>query len=153
MPNHSVCHLWLHIIWGTKYRIPYLTDSAGDAVREMLVQHADELGVELRTIYVNPDHVHLLLRLRPDQSVATIVQHLKGRSSRLISKAGIARSSFGWAVGYAAFSVSASNLGRVSGYIKRQAIHHRRVPWTELVDELVKDFELHRGGMEEASPG
>jgi putative transposase len=46
---------------------------------------------------------------------------------------------FGWQEGYGAFSVSASNLGKVKKYIANQAEHHRKMTFeTEFVDLLQK---------------
>jgi hypothetical protein len=45
---------------------------------------------------------------------------------------------FHWQGGYAAFSVSESNVGRVSRYIERQETHHRRVSFQDELREFLR---------------
>jgi len=47
---------------------------------------------------------------------------------------------FGWQDGYAAFSVSQSNVADVQRYIAQQEEHHRRVSFR---DELVAFLQRH----------
>jgi REP element-mobilizing transposase RayT len=66
------------------------------------------------------NHVHLLLVLPPQQSLAHAVQKLKGSSSRWMGR------NFSWQEGYGAFSVSPSQVPTVKKYIQNQERHHRR---------------------------
>jgi putative transposase len=92
-----------------------------------------------------PDHVHLLLRLKPDLAVADLVRHVKGGSSRWVHEQDGLCPEFAWQSGYAAFSVSESREGTVRSYIARQEAHHRRTTFeAELVGLLRKhgiDFD------------
>ena len=69
-----------------------------------------------------PNHVHLLIVLPSDVSVAKAVQILKANASRWIRQHGIA---FAWQEGYGASSVSSSSKAAVTDYIEHQAEHHR----------------------------
>ncbi len=69
------------------------------------------------------NHVHLMIALPSDVTVAKSVQVLKANSSRWISEHG---TNFMWQEGYGAFSVSASNKEAVRNYIARQEEHHRK---------------------------
>ena len=69
------------------------------------------------------DHVHLLLGLPADVSIAKAVNLLKSNSSRWRNECG---SKFAWQRGCAAFSVSISNLASVTEYIQNQEQHHQR---------------------------
>ncbi len=87
-----------------------------------------------------PDHVHLLLRLKPDLAVADLVRHVKGGSSRWVHEQDGLCPEFAWQSGYAAFSVSESREGTVRSYIARQEAHHRRTTFEE---ELVGLLRKH----------
>jgi putative transposase len=67
------------------------------------------------------NHVHLLIALPATIALASAVQALKANSSRWIGEHGF---DFAWQEGYAAFSVSASNVGVVKQYIAHQPEHH-----------------------------
>src|SRR5208282_696540 len=70
-----------------------------------------------------PNHIHILIALPSDISVAKAVQSFKANSSRRMGEHGL---KFAWQEGYGAFSVSASNLRTVKDYIKHQPEHHAK---------------------------
>ena len=53
-----------------------------------------------------PDHVHLIVRLKPDRSVAEMVRLVKSNSSRWLNESHGESGRFAWQSGYGAFSVS-----------------------------------------------
>src|SRR5215475_6994120 len=70
------------------------------------------------------DHVHVLLQLPPVLALSKAVGDLKANSSSWMGEHGIR---FAWQEGYGAFSVSASNVARVTRYIQNQADHYRKI--------------------------
>jgi putative transposase len=77
------------------------------------------------------DHVHVLMRLPQDASVADVVRVVKTNSSRWIHEKWPERAAFSWQTGYGAFSVSESSAEAVIKYIFEQPIHHRRRSFQE----------------------
>jgi REP element-mobilizing transposase RayT len=69
------------------------------------------------------NHIHLLVALPSDVTLAKAIQTFKANSSRWLGEHDI---SFAWQEGYGAFSVSSSNLAMVRKYIEHQAEHHAR---------------------------
>jgi len=69
------------------------------------------------------DHVHLLLSMPSDLTIAKAVNLLKSNSSKWMREED---RKFSWQEGYGAFSVSRSQIEVVTRYIERQRIHHRR---------------------------
>ena len=70
-----------------------------------------------------PDHVHILARIRPDRSVAEMTRTMKSASSKWVHQTSPESASFAWQTGYAAFSVSESQVGAIRRYIRNQAAH------------------------------
>jgi putative transposase len=70
------------------------------------------------------DHVHVLLRLGPQTSIAAVVRRMKGVSSTLVRERLLPGETFAWQDGYAAFSVSRSHLSKVERYVRHQKRHH-----------------------------
>ncbi len=52
-----------------------------DALQALIRRTCDEREFELVEVVAGQDHVHLVLALRPSQSVASAVRELKGRTS------------------------------------------------------------------------
>ena len=65
------------------------------------------------------DHVHLVVRLKADTPVATMVRQVKARSSKW-AKQREDSCGFQWQRGYGAFSISETRLKQVREYVRRQ---------------------------------
>jgi len=89
-----------------------------------------------------PDHIHVLVGLRPAQSIADLIQDVKGYSSKWINDKKYVQGKFSWQEGYGAFSYSKSELPNVITYINNQQEHHKRKTFTEEYLELLKKFEI-----------
>ena len=87
------------------------------------------------------DHVHLLASLRPVHRISDVMRDLKKDSTNWVKENLDSR--FGWQEGYAAFSVSPTNIAAVRKYISEQERHHAR---KSFVDELKECLE--QAGME-----
>ncbi len=77
------------------------------------------------------NHVHLLLSLPATISLAKAMQTLKGVSSKWVNDNFSLRHEFAWQEGYAAFSVSISEVPKTVAYIKNQREHHRKQSFEE----------------------
>jgi putative transposase len=74
----------VHLGWIPKYRKPVLVGPGAIRVRDLLRQIAIEHKLHILSGKVVRDHVHLFLAHRPQQDISTIVQWLKGISSRVL---------------------------------------------------------------------
>jgi putative transposase len=119
----------VHLIFSTKLRKPLIT--AG--IRSDLFAYMGGIVRELRdtALIVNgtDDHVHMLIRIRPSQSIADILRIIKANSSGWVRRRG--RKQFAWQAGYGVFSVSESNVPEVTEYIAMQEEHHRKRSFQE----------------------
>src|SRR5437764_10383861 len=111
----------LHFVFSTKDRQPLVRDP--EKLWKYLGGIARNVGAVPMAVGGTRDHVHLLVALPADLSIAKIVNLLKSNSSKWINARG---ARFAWQQGYAAFSVSASSLTAVTEYIENQEEHHKR---------------------------
>lgn len=122
--GHTYSNILLHVIFSTKDRRPLIHESFRQRLYEYMAGIARvEFGKALKIGGVE-DHLHGLLSLRTDVSVADALRKWKSLSSGWIHQT-LPADEFAWQSGYAAFSVSASNADQVARYIERQAEHHR----------------------------
>jgi putative transposase len=89
-----------------------------------------------------PDHIHILFGLRPSQSVADLIQDVKGSSARWINDKKLVHSKFSWQEGYGAFSYSKAEVPAIIQYIINQTDHHKRKTFSEEYYELLQEFEV-----------
>jgi putative transposase len=134
----SNVRIWIHAVWGTKYRRPLLTKE----IRSLVIGHIRE-NAELKKIFIDKiggytDHLHCLFRLDAEMSIAKTMQFLKGESSHWINKEKIIPVGFEWANEYYAISVSDSAVETVRAYIEHQEEHHAKNAFAEEFAELVR---------------
>jgi putative transposase len=72
------------ITWGIRGRRPVLRNRHVRALEATLRSICEEREFELREVSATSDHVHLLVALKPTQSVASVVRELKGRTAKLL---------------------------------------------------------------------
>jgi len=135
--SNSYTDLHYHIVFSTKRREPTIVPS----LRDRLYRFLGGLTRKRRGILLAcggiADHVHLLVRLRPDTPVSQFVRAIKTSSSGWINQKRLTSSRFHWQTGYSAFTVSRSVLPSVTQYIQDQAEHHRHRTFTEELDALL----------------
>jgi REP element-mobilizing transposase RayT len=136
--SHSFTNLLYHLVYATKDRHPWLQpDVRPGLFRELGELVRAEGGIPLRINGVE-DHVHLLVKLRQDRCLADVLRVLKSRSSFWIHKTFAGLECFGWQTGYGAFTVSQSQVERVSLYIDKQEEHHRTKGYREELRSLLQ---------------
>jgi len=87
-----------------------------------------------------PDHLHLLVGLRPDSSLSDLLRDVKASSSKLINEKRWVAGRFSWQEGFGAFSYSRSQLGAVIRYIENQQQHHARRSFQDEYIGLLERF-------------
>jgi len=86
---HAVYDLKYHVVWAPKYRKAVLKGEVGEAAKAVLRQVAEAYGMEIETLEVAEDHVHIFVGAPQRYSPARIVQILKSISAReLFSRSG-----------------------------------------------------------------
>ena len=77
-----------------------------------------------------PDHLHMLIGLKPEQALSDLMRDVKSISSKYMNENGWTPGRFSWQEGFGAFSHSQSKLHVVAEYIGRQQEHHRSISFS-----------------------
>src|SRR5215471_18398760 len=117
--GHTYTSLVTHIIFSTKDRLPYLLDERRHDVFAYMGGIVRDLKGAAINVNGAQDHVHLLVRLPSLLAVAKVVELVKTNSSRWIHEKRVLHRTFSWQAGYAAFSVSESQVDNVSRYLTK----------------------------------
>lgn len=133
---------WLHCVWSTKGRAPVINASNKREILNHILENAKSKGIYIRVINGGKEHVHCLLSLNPDQSLAKVIQLIKGESSFWINKNGLIKGKFEWGSEYFAVSVSESQVRKVEAYIFNQEEHHRKKSWEEEYAEFIRIYNF-----------
>jgi REP element-mobilizing transposase RayT len=141
--SQSLSRLYLHVVFSTKNRIPFLKDAS--LRKEMHSYVAGILdNIKCPALLVNgvEDHVHILCRLSRDLSVSELLEESKKQSSKWIKNREAALDDFYWQAGYGAFSVSESRLPELRNYIANQEEHHKKISYQDEFRALCRKHGL-----------
>lgn len=84
--NNIVYACNYHVIWCTKYRRKVLVDGIADRCKELIRTHAIQYSIDILTMEVMPEHIHLLISVDPQFGIHKAVRTLKGYTSRILRK-------------------------------------------------------------------
>lgn len=80
----AVYNLGYHIVWCPKYRRKVLTGEVETRLRELLAEKAGSIDVEIKSMEIMPDHVHLFVKTNPVHPPQSVIAQLKGYTSRIL---------------------------------------------------------------------
>ena len=128
--SHTNFYHRYHIVWVTKYRFKVLQGEMRERLREIIRETCAEMGVRTETGVLSSDHVHMFASIPPHLALSTVMQRIKGRSSRKIQMEfpDLRKRYWGrrfWARGY--FSTTSGNVTDdvILQYLE---IHSKRKP-------------------------
>ena len=141
MPQ-SLAKIYVHVIFSTKDREPVLVDEWRDELFQVLGGATNNLGCQSLIVGGVADHVHLLIQLSRTISIADAVGKIKSTSSAWINQTRGLSTDFHWQGGYAAFSVSQSNVEAVREYIRNQPEHHQAESFKDELRNWLRRYEI-----------
>lgn len=136
----TLTNLLFHVVFGTKNRMALIEEANRDELYSYIGGIIRAESGKLLEIGGTVDHVHLLVRFPASISVAEMLKAIKANSSRWRNRSLPTENRFAWQTGYAAYSVSASQVSHVRRYIQEQEAHHRRRSFKE---EYIALLEAH----------
>ena len=122
----SLCKIYLHIIFHTKTSSPTIEIEHIEQLHSYIGRLVNTTGCQVLCVGGTENHVHTLLVFSRTETVAHVVEEMKRNSSRWIKTLSPQYEQFAWQGGYAAFSVSQSQVDTVIRYIKNQMEHHKK---------------------------
>ena len=140
--SQSLVKNLIHLVYSTKHREPLISKDHRDALFAYQAGIFMEWESPALVIGGIDDHVHALFSLSKNHPLKKIVEEVKKGSSKWMKTRGPSHPQFSWQAGYAAFSVSQSNVGTVQRYIDRQDTHHLKVGFQDELRALFKRHEI-----------
>ncbi len=129
-----------HIIIATKKRRPDLSVAIRQGLKDVVAQALQHRKCSMLAFQGTADHIHILIELHRNKSLSEIIRDIKSLSTQWILHQEGANGEFSWQSGWAAFSVSHSNLGSVIEFIGKQDDLHQQMSFR---DELMSFLTKH----------
>ncbi|HZW39457.1 MAG TPA: IS200/IS605 family transposase [Ignavibacteriaceae bacterium] len=141
--SHSSSKIWLHLIFGTRNRQPYIYEELERELYKFIIDKLEnEFSCKVKAANGTKDHLHLLILFNPQYVLTDIIKAIKGSSSNWINNNQFFRGKFYWQKGYSVYSVSESIASSVYKYIMNQKEHHKKVSFQEEYNSFLDVHKL-----------
>jgi REP element-mobilizing transposase RayT len=137
---NTYTQIHIQLVFAVQNRASLIKDSWKDEMYKYMtgiIQNKDHKMLQINSM---PDHIHILIGLRPTQALAELVKVVKQESTNWINDQKFTPKKFNWQEGYGAFSYTKSDVPRVIKYIQNQENHHREI---KFLDEYVEMLKVH----------
>jgi len=137
---NTYTQIYIHVVFAVEGRQNLIKPEHYNELQKYITGIVSGQKQKLIAINNMPDHLHLLVSLRPDSSLSDLVRDVKAGSARFMNEKHWVMGRFSWQEGFGAFSYSRSQLGAVICYIENQQKHHARKSFREEYIELLEKF-------------
>ncbi len=139
---NTYTQLHIQFIFSVQYRAALIDISWKERLHQYVTGIFQNNKHKMLQVNSMPDHIHILIGLRPDQAISSLIQVVKSESTKWINENHLTKTKFAWQGGFGAFSYSKSQLPRVIEYIKNQEMHHKKQTFLEEYKAFLKAFGI-----------
>jgi putative transposase len=123
--THTKHRLQYHLVWIPKYRKRVLRGKIAIRLKRLLYEACRINRWWMSELSIQVDHLHLVIQLHPRESIAEVVQILKGGTSRVIRKEYPELEEFLWGDSFWADGYFAETVGNVDEEVVRRYIRNQ----------------------------
>ena len=134
--------IYIQVVFAVKGRNSLIAQSWEEELYKYITGIITNKGQKLIAINGMPDHIHILIRMKPSCCLSDLVREIKKSSNAFINEKKFSKFKFEWQEGYGAFSYSHSSLDNVIAYIQNQKEHHKNKSFREEYIDFLKKFEV-----------
>jgi putative transposase len=134
--------IYIQTVFAIENRQSLITPDFKEDLYKYMTGIVKNQGQKLIAINGMPDHVHILIGLKPAMALANLVREIKADSTNYINNRKFVRGHFNWQEGYGAFSYGHSQLDTIIRYIQRQETHHQERSFKSEYLSLLRKFDI-----------
>ena len=124
--SHTKHRLQVHLVWIPKYRKRVIKGKIANRIRGLLYDACKINRWWIEEISIKDDHVHMMIQINPRESVAEVVQILKGGTSIVIRREYPELGEFLWGDSFWADGYFAETVGQVDEEIVKKYIREQQ---------------------------
>jgi putative transposase len=134
--------IYIQVVFAVKGRESLIHASWEEQLYKYITGIVQNKEQKMLAINGMPDHIHLLIGMRPSCCLSDLVREIKKSSNDFIKEMNFTTYKFNWQEGFGAFSYSHSQLNEVITYIKRQKEHHTEKSFRQEYKEFLLKFNV-----------
>lgn len=139
---NTYTQIYLHVVFAVEGRQNLIRPERKEELHRYITGIVSGQGQKLIAVNSMPDHIHLLIGLKPTMALSDLVGAIKTGSTNHINRERWVTGRFEWQEGFGAFSYSHSQLGTVIRYIENQEAHHARKTFQEEYLSFLERFHI-----------
>jgi putative transposase len=139
---NTYTQIHIHIVFAVKYRAAVIKSSWSEQLHKYSTAIVQNRQHKMLAINSMEDHIHLLVGMRPTQSLSDLLQDIKTGSSKWINERKFCSGLFRWQEGYGAFAVNKPGVNTVIDYIKNQQQHHQKKTFRDEYRQFLIEQEI-----------
>ena len=134
--------IYVQTIFAVKGRESLINPEWEDRLYKYITGIVQNKGQKMLAINGMPNHIHLLIGMKPSCCLSELVREVKKSSNEFIHGSNCTKCRFNWQEGFGAFSYSHSQLDTVVAYIKNQKEHHKKRTFREEYIDFLERFRI-----------
>jgi putative transposase len=142
MAAGTFSQIYIQLVFAVKGRQSLISQKWEDELFKYITGIVQNKGQKLMAINGMPDHIHLLIGMKPSCRLSDLVREIKKSSNAWINEQGFIKGKFEWQEGYGAFSYSKSAIDQVAKYVMNQKEHHKKRSFREEYVDFLRKYEL-----------
>ncbi|MEO7176202.1 MAG: IS200/IS605 family transposase [Saprospiraceae bacterium] len=150
MPN-TFTQIHIQIIFAVQGRESFIQPQWEEELYRYISGIVSLKGQKMLAINGMPDHIHILIGMRPTCKLSDLVREIKKSSNQFIYERGFCRFPFSWQEGYGAFSYSEGQIDGVMKYIRNQKEHHKKRSFKVEFIDILKELNIYLSGQRNES--
>nr|WP_199000156.1 IS200/IS605 family transposase [Flavobacterium sp. ASV13] len=139
---NTYSQLYIQIVFAVKGRQNLISKNNKDEIYKYITGIITNQKQKLIAINGMPDHIHILVGIKPDISLSDLVRDIKSSSSKFINEQKWINGKFEWQTGFGAFSYGHSQLTNIIKYIENQEEHHKTKTFKEEYIQFLQLFNV-----------
>ena len=134
--------IYVHIVFTVQGRLNLISKQHREELQKIMTGIISKRNQKLISIFAMPDHVHILVGMKPSMAVSDLVRDIKSGSSQHINKNRWVKGKFSWQEGHGSFSHSRSQISQVANFISNQEEHHKKKTFKEEYLEILDNLDI-----------
>lgn len=141
MPN-TFTQIYIHVVFAVQNRKALINPEWENELYKYITGIVQNKGQKMLAINGMPDHMHMLIGMKPSCCLSDLVREIKKSSNSFIKEKKFSPFAFSWQEGFGGFSYGHSQLQVIIDYISNQKVHHKKKSFRDEYEGFLKKYKV-----------
>ena len=142
MASDTQTQIYIHIVFSVNGKRSLIRPSSENDLYNYISAIIHSKGQLPVAVNGMPDHVHILLGMKPTCRISDLVREIKKSTHYFLVKNRLVSKHFSWQIGYGAFSCSHAELENMITYLENQKMHHKNKSFKDEFEQFFGQYNI-----------